>query len=295
LFWVCFKKVKNNNCRHSQRIENILDYKNLIIDFIETYLDGNIENLRSFDIGELGRDRKFGKTTSSGFDADDTVIVRAICFLVWKDRLPELKVEQIGTGKYYRGDTLNSFHSLFGQKLPGKNKFKGVAKYTDEINFTNSVNKFYKTYRTMGNFMLLPNIPLEGSIKTINLHRGSCSWHDYFDRFLLELNCCFIDHENKNQVLTELIERNNFYFRHFHYDIKRICKVNFLEPYFNSGEVKQFFYPYKYHWEIKKPPTKFNKREYISYANNYINRATKIINYRADKIISKLKSELSCI
>lgn len=272
--------------------------KNLIIDFIDEYLNGNIDALKTFDFAELANDKKYG-CPGRGFDCDDTNLIRAICFIVWENVLPELDFYQIETGKRYRGDTLNTFATLFGKKI-GKNLYAGAEKFSDDDCFRASVDNFYKTYHTIGNFVLMPNIALEtikedkiASSTTINLYRGTCSWRDYFDRFLLELKYCLTDDNKKDAVLTSLIERNRFYFYFFNFDLMEISRINFFDPYFTlNGEVCEFFAPYEYHWRNKSTPTEAQRTEYVNFANNYMSKAQEIINYRADKIINELKLKL---
>lgn len=263
----------------------------LIKDFVDEHLKNNIENLKTFNFENLKNknDTKFGKMTKEGeFDADDTAIVRAICFIVWKDDLPDLKnFEDIGTGKKYRGDTLNTYNTLFGKENAGIKKYFSDKNQMEEL--LEKAKKFRADFQTIGNFMLMPNKSV--SSKTINTYRGFCSWHDYFDRFLSELDNCLTNSVENDEVLTKLIEENDFYFSNIK-DIREFSEKNFLELYLDSNGVQSFFDPCKYHWQIKKP-TKIQKEEYIEFAKNYISKSTEIIEYRAEKIVEKLKLEIN--
>lgn len=262
----------------------------LIRNFIEDkrYLNGDIENLKTFNFEKIKNEDQYGKMSKEGeFDADDTAIIRAICFIVWKDDLPDLKnFEDIGTGKKYRGDTLNTYNTLFGKENAGIKKYFSDKNQMEEL--LEKAKKFRADFQTIGNFMLMPNKSV--SSKTINTYRGFCSWRDYFDRFLSELNNCLTNSVENDEVLTKLIEENDFYFNNIK-GIREFSEKNFLELYLDSNGVKRFFNPCKYHWQIKKP-TKIQKEEYIEFAKNYISKSTEIIEYRAKKIVEKLKLEI---
>ena len=55
------------------------------------------------------------------FDEDDTEIARCIYYLIFNNQILKdtlnLKYDDIGTGKKYRGDTLYSFYTYFGTDM----------------------------------------------------------------------------------------------------------------------------------------------------------------------------------
>ena len=69
------------------------------MDLIDFDFYGKLEYNRS------SNDYKFSEMTSlqdvEDRDPDDYQIVRAIMYLIWNKKLPELKFEDIGTGKKY--------------------------------------------------------------------------------------------------------------------------------------------------------------------------------------------------
>jgi len=275
-------------------MENSLD---LIREFINSdYLQGDIENLKSFDFAKLEGVEKYDGCSKGNYDPDDSKLAKAIYYVIWKDKLPELNtIEDIGTGKNYRGDTINTFNTLFGKKI---DSFHRIEKYSNNEPLKKYVKEdFYKTYQTIGNFMLMPNRPLEKN--TINLYRGGFyGWRDYFDRFLYELNECLTNDAYDNPIFKNLIVQNEFYFEKFN-NIQKISEVNFLEPYLNSKCVKELFFkeePMFLSEEGRKdkhniPLSEESKQEYTEFAECYISKVTEIINYRADKIIEELKSK----
>lgn len=225
------KELDFNNC------------KELLTRFINDHLVGDIDKLHHFTFTKLITCKKYGASKHS-FDSDNTNLANAIYFLLWGEELPELEFREIGTGKKYRGDTLNTFNTLL----------KGIDRYNPDKEFLTNVYKFKGKYVSIGNFMLMPNVSIQAgkATRTINTYRGTNSWRDYFDRFLRELRDVYSGNSECDQTLLNLIESNKFYFNKIN-TIEKFINVNYLEPYLDiDRNLKSFFEPYLYHWKIKK-------------------------------------------
>lgn len=265
--------------------------RELLNNFVSKYLNNDIDRLKHFNFSLLESDKEFGNSDGY-FDEDDSKIAKAIYCLVWQTNLPDLKIENIGSEKLYRGDTLNTFNTLFGKKNE-LGKFMGVDKFSiQDTDFHKLIEDFHKRYLSIGNFILLPNISAPKTHSpTINTYRGICSWRDYFDKFLTELNLCYQNSDKKDESLSELFNLNNFYFSHIE-TMDKFNKINFLSPYFeNDKTIKALFSPYLYHWQMKNISDEYRNR-YISFSKNYISKVLEIIDYRADIIISILKNRV---
>ena len=94
----------------------------LVKEFIAEKLNGDLYALESFDFKTLRDSEKYGAPDRS-FDCDDTNIMRAVYVVLWGDSLPYLSLHDIGSGKNYRGDTMNTFHTMFGREIPEKPGF----------------------------------------------------------------------------------------------------------------------------------------------------------------------------
>ena len=99
-------------------VNDFLKAKNLVQEFTAEYLDADIDNLASFDFCLLEQDKRFG-CPGRNFDHDDTNIAKALYIIIWSDLIPNLSFDNIGTGCLYRGDTLNTFNTLFGKDYNG--------------------------------------------------------------------------------------------------------------------------------------------------------------------------------
>lgn len=184
--------------------------RDIISRFVEERLARDINGLKDFCFAEL-KGTDYGRCSgSSSFDCDNTLLANAIYVLLWGGDgkiFPELTMESAGSGKtfMFRGDTMNSFRSVLGssnKKLTvtpdivdwaGKNAvypkdregLPGTLSHWKQYDMEKEVMAFYRKCHTIGNFVVLPN--REAGNTTLNRYRGK-KWHDFFDRFLIELD-----------------------------------------------------------------------------------------------------------
>jgi hypothetical protein len=262
--------------------------KELIIRFLNSkYLNGDISKLSHFSFSKLENDSIFGSPGRT-FDQDDTNLARAIMYTIWFQKLPDLSLSQIGPGKKYRGDTINTYNTLFG-------KYDQHKKYSNDHHFIELVSKFKEIYVTIGNFMLMPNNSAKDpyNLKSINCYRGiSSGWYDYFDKFLYELDKCLDPNPyNHDKRLNFLIKENLFYFKQID-TIFEFCRINYLDSYIHNKRVTLLFNPYLYHWKYKSI-SRDAISTYMNFSYNYINQVIEIINKRSVIMINVLKQALS--
>lgn len=262
---------------------------NLVNMFVAEYLNGNFYAFFDFDFASLRQDKRFG-CSGRNFDCDDTNLTRAICFLLWGEAFPEVTLADIGAGKKYRGDTLNTFHTVLGTYLPDQHSCTGIEKSNASGSLRALVNKFYSAYHTIGNFILLPNIAESAKKRafTLNTYRGT-AYKDFFDLFLQHLDRCLTSVDN-DKHLYALIDKNKFFFSWLQANggVSYFCKLCWLEDYFVDNKPQNVFYPYVYCLRKKQEWTDFEKSYYIEYIEKYLMTAIAIINNRAAKIIEKL-------
>ncbi len=238
------------------------DCKRLLERFVKERLNGDLNALKTFCTSDLAGDRQFGARP----DGDDKEISRAVYFLVWGGVLPCYeRPDQIGIGRgMYRGDTLNTFNSLFGKDL------RRAKERISEPRLIKKIEAFKREYCTVGNYMLLPN---SRAGKTLNTYRGGYfGWRDYFDRFLSALKQSLACGESGHPRFDEIVRANDWYFQDV--DFKRFCEINFLDGYLNeAGAVVMY---------------SDNQADYAAFAEAYIAKSRKIIADRAEKIVSAL-------
>ena len=241
----------------------------------------------------------YGSNSKDALDCDDTHLARIVYFLIHRDEennefaLPNLiNFSDIGSGyKYkYRGDTINTYSTLFGSKNQGYEIFFKLCNVEDE-----RVANFRNKYVTMGNFILL-------SATTVQLNPDTRKWHsmnsyrgtnerycDYFDLFISRLmnNDC-IDFK----LWKEQEELKDYF--NFMNDKCKFIKANILEDYFNMETHQAISNLFKhkdkeapYYWYMDN---KIDDIQYRQFALYYIDKATEIIRNRACKISNILKS-----
>lgn len=253
-------------------VKTINDAIRYIKQFLNDY-SLNVDELKEFPFKRLESDSEYGCPGRS-FDYDDTNLARSIYFIIWND-LPEMDISEIGTGKKYRGDTLNTFNTMFSADLSRCDILSGGNK-----ELCNKAEAFRDICYSLGNFSVLPNI--YNTKTTINLYRGKWQvWQDFYDRFLKELNLCLPESNNADEILAGLVKANSFYFSQIDC-ISKFANTNFVTPYFTeNGAVKELFKHDFYGW-------KSDPKAYIDFANFYIDKSTEIIKFRADISIQKL-------
>ena len=154
--------------------------KELVAQFIEEKLKGDISRLATFPLGNLRNDKVYG-CPGRNFDSDDTELMRAIYCLVFGEVWKNLSMDNLGDGKL-RGDTLNTYNTLFSQ--PWNEKFTTIWNPDDRLKA--KMKEFQTTCYTIGNMAVLPDRRI--GEWSINKHRGCHNeWHDYEDRFLIAL------------------------------------------------------------------------------------------------------------
>lgn len=241
----------------------------------------------------------YGSNSKDALDCDDTHLARIVYFLIHRDEenneyaLPNLiNFSDIGSGyKYkYRGDTINTYSTLFGSKNQGYEIFFKLCNVEDE-----GVANFRNRYVTMGNFILLPATTVQLNPDTrkwysMNSYRGTNErYRDYFDLFISRLmsNDC-IDFK----LWKEQEELKDYF--NFMNDKCKFIKANILENYFNmeTHQAIPNLFKHKdkeapYYWYMDN---KIDDIQYRQFALRYIDKATEIIRNRACKISNILKS-----
>ena len=262
--------------------------KQLVKEFVNEKLSGNWNNFRDFDFKQLRDSEKFG-CPDRNFDCDDTNIMRAIYVVLWEDFLPYLNLKNFGSLKQYRGDTMNTFHTMFGREIEGRpGFFAGLEKYDPADELREKVRHFSTRCCSIGNYIVLPNYFTEQT--SLNCYRGTNEWRDFFDRFLAELHKVLTGEHFQDATLQKLVRINDFCFSKFHGQsgFSALIKRLFLDDYCDRGGVPQKIFALNYHWKNEKDP-----EQYFRDAESYLEKSEKIICARAEKMIDSLKRAVS--
>ena len=261
-------------------------------------------------------------------DPDNSWLARCILFCLYRNKISGLTdVHQIGTGRNYRGDTMNSFNTLFrwAKEEPdddvtplGSTKKLVIERLQNVLGdeayklFREKINGFFHVYHRLGNFILLPNQSIKRD--TLNTYRGrNRNLQDFFDLFLCELKIKMEYGKCTDDGLEEFFEAdiNKQYFENFGETDERFydfCCKNFIEMYIDPSSKEVLRYNITksdylsrsknnaaYQWRIIQLQS-FSDKDVIQYktdAEQYIDIATARINARTSNMIQELKKIIS--
>ena len=257
--------------------------KELVAQFIEEKLEGDICRLATFPLGNLRNDKVYG-CPGRNFDSDDTELMRAIYCLVFGEVWKNLSMDNLGDGKL-RGDTLNTYNTLFSQ--PWNEKFAAIWNPDDELKA--KMKEFQTTCYTIGNMAVLPDRRI--GEWSINKHRGCHNeWHDYEDRFLEALYLVLTGDSKRDLDLEELVDLNKKDFVPFYgkEGWAKFVEGNLLMDYVDSDSVPVVRSKGYTYWRGGYT----NRDRFIAECHRYIDDSTAIINKRAIAIINKIRQHL---
>jgi len=299
-----FVKERKEGNMERKEYEKTTDYENalqILKDFTNEVLGNDIDLLRTFCFDNLN------KFVGDICDPDMYLIVQAIYIILWGN-IYDLAFEKMGSwdwnGTYaFRGDTMNSFGSLFG-KAGENNAFAYRAKYfgaDKNPELWNKINEFYRMYHWLGNFIVLPN---RGNVKYgINGARANfkTGMRDYFDWFLLSVG----NYQEKvksgdihlskfEMQLQQNPEYNPYFMR-----IEEWEEKFFLKHYFKDGAPKLLFHtPLERRLLITAEPQNrkgesyYTDEEYLELMEDYIDKSKEVIEFRTNKMVDFLKEKL---
>lgn len=257
--------------------------KELVANFIKYELDGRIDRLRTFCFDELKWGSKYcnpEEDTAWRFDCDNTALAQAIYVVLW-GHIYDVEEGDIGSWSSnekfthnYRGDTINSFNSLFGE-IPYMHRAK-IHHLDEDIELWEQILGFSWIYHTIGNFILLPNK------SNLNCERGKKG--DYFDLFLLDI------HKYKNDVNyadgVDAIKENGFLLG----DFEELKSVFYLEPFYDNNRPKNLYNMSRKERRIQI--LNKNEGQYLKLVHEYLKTSKEIIINRSNQMIDELKSAL---
>ena len=250
--------------------------RELIASFIKEKLDGDVNRLASYPLGQLRYDKKYG-CPGRNFDSDDTELMRAIYCVVFDEAWKNISMENLGDGRL-RGDTLNTYNTLFS--APWNERFTAIWHPDEDL--VEKIKQFQITFHTIGNMAVLPDRRI--GEWSINKHRGCHDeWHDYEDRFLAALYKVLTRKPDRDPDLEELVTLNSEDFEPYYGEEGwwRFINLNMLEYYVNivyEPVVSSLGYTY---WRGGYT----NKERFFAECHRYIDFSTSIINDRAKRMI----------
>ena len=152
----------------------------IVKSFVSDALNGDVSMLKDENItlliNRISDRKKRNLYFGSIADPDMYYITQAIYILIW-GHVFDLTFEKLGSwGRVkhpFRGDTMNSFNSVFGKE------YLIAKRYNVNKNLLKNIEEYLSLYHSIGNFIVIPN--------KLNLNRQRANYYtlqDYFDSFL---------------------------------------------------------------------------------------------------------------
>ena len=261
--------------------------KQLVKDFLSDYLGNDINKFKDFDLNTLSNSPKYG-CVDGNFDCENSNLLKAVYLLLWGNCVPDLNANSLGKGKFYRGDAINSFKTMFGS--PSSNNemyFSGLETYNPDNELRNRVAHFYKSHRTLGNFIILPNKICNK--KTIMYFRSTNKWHDFFDRYLVALQEILEEDKCDDKEFFDIVNQNNFFFDWYKgpEGFKELVETFYLKDFLTKSNKATRIFIMNFYWRNPE-----EKEMYTNAANVYLKKAEKIIAKRSIQMIDQLSKVL---
>lgn len=284
-----------------KKTEDYQKAKKLVREFIEEVLDSRIENLINADLSELIYETKnryiIDKYVGEIKDPDMYLITQAIYIIVWGN-IYDLTFDKLGpwgrteNSQYpFRGDTMNSFNSVYGDN--------GVIaeRYKLDENTMDMVNRYHKLYHSIGNFIVIPNR------KNVNCRRANYyTIQDFYDSFIgviyqfhyqekVTEYSIYYDELSRVLMANDEYRENKFetWIKEFFLD----CYLCNDEPYNVFGIDIQMRKKEYIGRNRRSKNNYYSKEEYVLLAKKYYETSKQIIDYRANRIVSILADRIN--
>lgn len=153
--WFEYKEQQKQEAEE-RRAYPLKEATELVKRFIAEKLDGDIDNLLTYNFAALHDDELFGDCRGYAFSPEGCEIIRAILTLVFDGVWADYAFKGQESKIIYRGCRLNSHQRLLGSSILGE-YFKGLQTMSPPRDLEVRANEYYsKYYNNIGNMVLLP-------------------------------------------------------------------------------------------------------------------------------------------
>lgn len=252
----------------------------LFRDFIHEKLDGNIENLTTFNLSSLKGDSKYG-----GLKGPDMVvnfaIVKSIMEIAFGEYWPELNVDSLDVCTYQVGDIIND-NRLVGIRLAPRN-FKALNRFPHNYELVDMAEELYSIKSTIGNFVVWPNKAF-----MCNLHENS-KMRGYIDRLFLAMYDIVTEAPNINMDVAEAMYKNRNLMKDYQgiEGFRKFMKVSLLDDFLDKDGV-----PHQLFDGISNSAKDYNPDLLPAAVKQYHDFIVPMIHRRTNRIIEILKSKI---
>lgn len=249
----------------------------LVKEFIAEKLDGNIDNLRDFDLSTLHDDSKYGD-----YDISRANIAKAIMSLVFGGDWPELSVDTINHYDY-RLEPICHYQNLFGANIMDV-YFKGLKNFnpSEELH-QRAVKCAHMTYN-IGNLIVLPN--KFNDKESLSNYRANTKFRGYMDKYLSAIYNVMTEQKKQDLHMKGILYKNRKMMVDYQSDegFIKFIHAMMLEPFMDSmGQPKSVFKGvWSYMKDLDRATYMYAVEEYIAFCNDFIPK-------RGERMIERIK------
>jgi len=254
----------------------------LISDFVKERLDGDMTQLRDFDLLTLYGDEKYGNTDGYGCVIEQMALVKAICSVVYRKAWPELSYFRIHSYEYSIG-LLNTSVMLLG--CPVGDEFKGMTKFNPTQDQMKRAWAFYRLHHTIGNYVVWPS--KGGSL--VHLRDSIPRRYRYVDVYLAEIHKAMDDVKKMQMDVKASVYGARKYFKRYQRagGFADMCHQMMLDDYLDYHGKSIILFDGV--WSDQKDLT---AEHYFKSFDNYLTFCEQVIPRRSDQIIKRLTEAL---
>jgi len=248
--------------------------------FIDEKLDGNIDNLATFDLSSIVKDEKYG-----GQMMARTYIAWSIMSLAFGDVWPELSVDTF-KGYRYTIDTICQTNYPLGCNMT--TYFKGMETFSPSDELVKRAFDCYHLCHTVGNLVIWPGKVYEKV--NMAMHHSSYHFHGYMDQFLIAFREALLNQGPHDYTMGGLLKKNRLAMAKYQRErgFTRLMHALMLDPFIDeNGRPKHIFTGL---WCHRKD---LDRDSYLAAVDQFITFASSFIPTRAALIIDRLKLILS--
>lgn len=254
--------------------------KRLLREFIDEKLNGNIEDIASFDFCSLKGDSKYGCLRGPDI-VTNFAIIKAIMEVVFGEHWPNLNVDTLDVYTFQTGTIIND-HRLVGSRLQPRN-FKFLTRFEDNSDLRDMAEVLHALKPTLGNFLVWPNKAVMHSIHDSSKLRG------YIDRTFIGMYEVASGAEKQNMDIAAAMYKNRELMKDYQGidGFHRFMKVSLLEDFLDENGVPQKLFD-----GISNSAKDFNPTLLPSAVKQYHDFMAPFIRKRTRRIIEILKTKI---
>lgn len=254
--------------------------RELVKDFIDEKLGGDIEGLMDYDFGEILGDEKYGMYKGASCQIEKCDIVKAIMSLVLEDTWPILNMDSLDDYTYNCG-YVNSMQYLFGSNI-GDKYFMSMRNFNPSEELVKQAVEVSHLQKHIGNFWVMPG--------HIDSNKETYHYHGLTDLWLKALSAVLADEKKVDYDLKGVVynARQQMDIYQCANGFRMLAKNMMLDSYLDENGNPKDVLPHV--WANMKG---LKREEYLDAVEKYIVFMKSFILKRDEMMVKKLEKVLA--